>query len=178
MKLHSKRDINHKSSLGSLQVLDIVTIGMLSAMLLAVQVALAALPNIELVTLLIVLYTLIYGRKTVYIIYIFALLEGILYGFGLWWYGYLYVWTILFIIASMFKQLKSVQFWAIITGLFGLLFGALYSIPYFIFGGIGAGISYWIAGIPFDLIHGGSNFIVTFALFRPLHYALNKFKGV
>lgn len=176
MKLRLKLVINKWKQLSSLHTSDIVIIGMLSAMLFTVQVALAAFPNIELVSLFIILYTLVCGRKTVYTIYVFALLEGVLYGFGLWWYGYLYIWTILYLVTCIFKQVKIAQFWAIIAGLFGLLFGALYSIPYFILGGIGAGISYWIAGIPFDLIHGVSNFIVTLVLFRPLYYVLSKFK--
>ena len=35
-------------------------------------------------------------------------------------------------------------------------------------GGLKAGFSFWIAGIPYDLIHGTSNFILCLILVRPL----------
>ncbi len=43
----------------------------------------------ECVTLLFILYTLYFRKRTLYIIYAFALLEGMVYGFGLWWFMYL-----------------------------------------------------------------------------------------
>lgn len=71
---------------------EIVTMGILSAVLLAAQVSLGFLPNIEIVTLLIIVYTLVLRKKVFFVIYVFVLLEGLIYGFGLWWLNYLYVW--------------------------------------------------------------------------------------
>ena len=45
--------------------------------------ALSFLPNVELVTLLIMLYTLYFGRKIIYVIPFFVLIEGIVWGFGI-----------------------------------------------------------------------------------------------
>ena len=69
--------------------------GLLAAILLIGQVGMAFLPNIEPVSTLIILYTLTHKKYTFYIIYVFVLLEGILYGFGIWWISYLYIWSIL-----------------------------------------------------------------------------------
>ena len=69
--------------------------GVLAALLFAGQVALAAIPNVEIVSLLVILYTLALGRKVFLVIYTFVLLEGVFYGFGLWWINYLYVWAAL-----------------------------------------------------------------------------------
>lgn len=157
---------------GSMRIRDIVIIGMMGALLIAVQVALGFLPNVELVSLLIILFTLILGWKTFYIIYIFVITEGFLYGFGLWWINYLYVWTILFIVAVLFQKKRSPFFWAMVAGCYGLGFGALCSIPYMFVGGLPTGVAYWVSGIPFDLIHGIFNFIVTLILFRPLYLLL------
>ena len=66
--------------------------GVLGAVLLVVQVALAPLPNIELVSLLVMLFTLALGRYVAYSLAVFVLLEGLIYGFGLWWFSYLYIW--------------------------------------------------------------------------------------
>ena len=105
-------------------------LGLLTAVLLGSQVALAALPNVELVSLLVILYSLLLGRQVFLILYGFILLEGCLYGFGLWWISYLYVWSILAGIVLVLRQPKApALFWAILSGFFGLSFGALCASP-------------------------------------------------
>ena len=145
----------------------------MSALLIIVQIGLSFLPNIELVSLLIILFTIIYGWKTLYIIYIFVIVEGLIYGFGIWWINYLYVWTILMLIAMLFRNERSPFFWAILSGAFGLCFGALCSIPYFFIGGVSMAVSGIISGIPFDAIHCFSNYIISLVLFYPLYHLLN-----
>jgi len=164
-----------------MRIKDIVIIGMLSALLIAVQVFLAFLPNIELVSLLIILFTLLLHKRTLFIIMTFILLEGFIYGFGLWWMNYLYIWFVLYFITRIFKKEQSPFHWACISGAFGLTFGALCSIPYLFMGwfngsfqtGIHSAIAYWITGIPFDIAHGISNFFIVLFLFKPLYYILN-----
>lgn len=63
-------------------IMEIVSMGMMTAILFAAQVLMGFLPNIEIVSLLIVLYTMVYGKKVFFIIYTFVLLEGLFYGFG------------------------------------------------------------------------------------------------
>lgn len=157
-----------------LSVKELVLIALLSALLFVSQVALAVLPNIEVVSLLVILYTLFFKKKTLYIIYIFALLEGLTYGFGIWWFMYLYVWTILWGITMFFKEEKSPLIWAFISGFFGLFFGTLCSVPYFITGGVSMGLSWIASGLIMDVIHGVGNFLVALLLFRPLHTAFQK----
>ncbi len=162
---------------------DIPLIGMLTAVLLVVQVALGFLPNIELISLLIIIYTLVLKKKTIYIISIFIVAEGLLYGFGLWWINYLYIWFILAFIAYIFRKERSPLIWALISGFYGLSFGALCSIPYFFIGlaggtvqsGLNTALAYWISGIPFDLVHGISNFLIGLILFKPLYTLVNTF---
>lgn len=94
-------------------------LGILTAVLLGSQVALAALPNVEIVSLLVILYSLLLGRQALLIIYGFVLLEGFLYGFGLWWFSYLYVWTLLAGIALSLRRVEApALFWAIVSGFF------------------------------------------------------------
>lgn len=54
---------------------ELVGNAFLAAILVIVQVAFSFLPNIEFVSLLIILYTLVFEKRTVVIIYLFALLE-------------------------------------------------------------------------------------------------------
>jgi energy-coupling factor transport system substrate-specific component len=156
-----------------MRIKDIALIGIMSAILVTVQVALGFLPNLELVSLLIIMYTLVFGKKTLYIIYVFVALEGIIYGIGLWWINYLYIWTILFVIVMLLRKQHSPYFWAIISGFYGLSFGALCAIPNLFLSGIGSAISYWITGIPFDIIHAVGNFVVVLLLFHPLYQVLD-----
>ncbi|NLJ91345.1 MAG: hypothetical protein GX323_10675 [Clostridiales bacterium] len=162
---------------------EIPLIGMLSAILLVVQITIAFLPNIELVSLLIIIYTLVLRKKVFYVLSIFIFLEGLFYGFGLWWFNYLYIWFILALITILLSKETSSLIWALVSGFFGLSFGALCAIPYFfmglssggIEGGINNALAYWISGLPFDLIHGISNFLIALVLFKPLNKLISQF---
>lgn len=147
---------------------DIALIGLLSAILLVSQIALAFLPNIEIVSLLVIAYALVFKKKVFFIIYVFAILEGLFYGFGIWWIMYLYVWTILALLTLCFQNNKSHMFWCLLSALFGLFFGALCSIPYFFIGGWSMGIAFWISGIPFDIVHCIGNFFIVLTLWKPI----------
>lgn len=157
-----------------MKIRDILIIGMMSAILIAVQVMLGFIPNVELVTVLIIAYTLIFGYKTLFIIYVFAILEGFIYGFGIWSISYLYVWTILFFVVTLLKRYHSPLTWAAVSGFYGLSFGALTAITTLVISGPASALAYWIAGIPFDLVHGMSNFITAFILIKPLYRILDK----
>ena len=159
----------------SKKIIQIVTMGLLAAILLIGQVGMAFLPNIEPVSTLIILYTLIHKKHTFYIIYTFVLLEGILYGFGVWWVSYLYIWSILALITLTLQKIDSALLWAVISGAFGLSFGALTAIPYLISGGPGAAFAYWTNGIPYDILHCCGNFVLTLILYKPLLPILKKF---
>lgn len=156
----------------------IVTAGVLSAILLVGQVGMSFLPNIEPVSTLIILYTLTYKKRVFPVIYTFVLLEGVLFGFGIWWISYLYIWSILALVALAFQKLDSAILWAVVSGSFGLLFGALCAIPYLISGGPGAAFAYWAAGIPYDILHCLGNFVLTLVLYRPLLELLGRLQTV
>lgn len=147
---------------------DIALIGMMTATLEAAKLALSWLPNVELVTLLILVYTLYFGRRIFLVIPVFVLVEGFIYGIGVWWIMYLYAWPLLAILTLLFRKVQTVWFWAVLAGAFGLCFGALCSIPYYFISGPLYAFSWWISGIPFDVLHGASNFAVCLLLFRPL----------
>lgn len=154
---------------GKMKLREMTLLALIGAMMLATQVALSALPNIHLVAVFVILAALLFGWKSLLSVYIFVLLEGLIYGFSMWFVNYLYVWSILAVIAILLRKNQSRVFWAAVSGIFGLLFGALCAIPYFFIGGWPAAFSYWVAGIPFDLIHCVSNAVLTFVLLIPLY---------
>ncbi|WP_242964887.1 hypothetical protein [Scatolibacter rhodanostii] len=132
----------------------------------------AFLPNIELVSLLTILFTLVFGRKVFGALGIFVLLQGISYGFGTWWLSYLYIWPLLAVLTYLFRWIKPAWGWALFSGLFGLAFGALCSLIYLFIASPTYAFSYFLSGIKFDLLHCGGNFLLAFLLFKRLKSVL------
>ena len=131
----------------------------------------------EPVTLLVILFTLFWEKRVAYILTAYLLLEGCFYGFGLWWVMYAYLWPLLALLTFLCRRQKSVWFWSLLSGAYGLFFGALCSIPYFLIGGPSMAFTWWVAGIPYDLVHCLSNGILCMVLFRPLNHVLNRLKA-
>ena len=151
-----------------LTVREMCLLAVFGALMFGTQVAMASLPNIHLVAMFIILAAILFSWKAMYSVAIFVMLEGLVYGFGIWWMSYLYIWPILVVVAVPFRANDSALFWAVIAGLHGLCFGALCAIPYLFIGGWEAAVSYWIAGIPFDLMQCAGNFVLTLLLLMPL----------
>lgn len=168
----------------SLKLKDIAHIGVMVATIEAAKLAMSFLPNIELVTFLIILYTLFLGGKIFYALAVFVLIEGLLYGFGIWWIGYLYIWPLLALLTLLFRKQNSVLFWSTVSAVFGLTFGVLLTPPTIIIGiadgglasGLRSGFAWWVAGIPWDILHGISNFILMLVLYTPIRRILETLK--
>ncbi len=142
--------------------------GLLAALLFALQISLIHLPNIELVSLMVMVYTLTLGKRVMNILAAFTILEGIFHGFGIWWVSYLYIWPILAGFTALLKRWGAPDWgYGILSCFFGFSFGLLCSLPY-IAGGPGAVFAWWISGIPFDVIHGISNLVIGLVLFKPV----------
>ena len=67
--------------------------------------------------------------------------------------------------------------WAVISGAFGLLFGAFCAPVDIFIGGFGYAAGKWVSGIPFDLLHCAGNFVIALVLFVPLRKLLEKLYG-
>lgn len=158
----------------NIKIHDLIVMAIMTAIVLVGQVAMGFLPNIEIVTLLFILYTLVLGSKVFVIIYAFVLLEGLVYGFGIWWLNYLYVWTVQAMITLFFRKQTGTLFWCVVSGIYGLTFGTLCSIPYFFINGPAGGLAYIVSGIPFDITHCIGNVVICLALFKPLKYIIER----
>lgn len=147
---------------------------MLGALTFAAKVAMSALPNIEPVSLFVMLFAVIFGIRCLYPIYLYVIMEILFYGIQLWNINYLYVWAILALVAYLLRRQESPWVWAIVSGTFGLFFGLLCTPVYLFTGGIGHAVSWWLSGIPFDIMHCAGNFVVALLLFVPLRKLLEK----
>ena len=163
-----------KRSKARLTAGDITSIGLMVAVIEVCKVALAQIPNVELTSFWIIMFTLYFGKRIFYVIPVFILIEGAMYGFHLWWVMYLYAWPLLAIMVLLLRNMKTAWDWSMLSGAFGILFGLLCAIPYVFAGGIYAGFAWWVRGIPFDLIHGIANFIIMFVLYHPIKRIMNK----
>ncbi len=153
------------------KLLDLCLMALMAVVLLVGKEALAFLPNIEPVTLFIILFTLVFGRRVIGALAVFLLLQGVLYGFGLWWFMYLYIWPLLSLLTWLFRRMRRPWQWALLAGLFGRSFGTLCSLVY-LPQGVPWMISWIVSGFPFDLTHGAGNFVLTLLLYAPLRRAL------
>ncbi|MGN0364801.1 MAG: hypothetical protein ACI4E5_02530 [Suilimivivens sp.] len=161
-----------------MSIYKLTRIALLSAILYVSKVALEFLPNVELVSLLVILYTLVFGKETFLTVTVFNLFELIQWGFGTWWFSYLYVWPLLCLITLILKKLLKEEFlvWAIVSGCFGLIFGSLFAIVYIPIN-LSYALTYWISGLPWDVWHGVCNFILMLVLGKPLYLLLIRMKG-
>ncbi|WP_295617720.1 hypothetical protein [uncultured Intestinimonas sp.] len=150
----------------------LVALSLLAAVMVGLQVALAALPNIEAVSLLVMVYTVVLGSGVAYILAVFVVLEMLLWGVHTWVLSYLYVWAVLAALAWLLRRMESRLGWALLSGAYGLSFGALCALVYLPVGGWRMFAATWVAGIPFDLLHCGGNFVMALLLFRPCRRVL------
>lgn len=155
----------------------IAVTGLLAALLTVSKFAMDGLPNIELVSLLIIIYTLEFHKIVIPTVYTYAVLYGLLNGMGIWWVPQLYVWLILIGLTWLMRENQSRLVWAVLSGLFGLSYGALYAVFYAAVNGPAAGVAWWITGIPFDLLHGGGNFLVAMLLLPTLRKGIQRAKA-
>ena len=142
----------------------------------ALKMALSSLPNINLNALILILVTVFFGWKALYTVCVYVLLEGLMFGFGVWWVSYLIVWPLLVVLAMAVRKTASPLLWAVFAGLFGLAFGPMMYVIFFtVTGGWEGFLPMWIAGIPYDLVHAVSNFLTVMILFRPLSKVFSRF---
>lgn len=147
---------------------------MLGALTFGAKVAMSALPNIEPVSLFVMVFAAVLGLKALYPVYVYVALEILLYGLGTWNIMYLYVWAILAVAAYFLRGMKNPLGWALLSGVFGLCFGALCAPVDFLLGDLGYVIAKWVSGIPFDIAHCAGNFVMALLLFAPLRKLLER----
>lgn len=170
-----------KKKSAKLNIREIVIFGMLGAIMFATKFLMEALPNIHLVGMFIMAFTLVYRAKALWPIYVYVFLDGLFSGFAVWWLPYLYIWLVLWGITMLLPKnmprFVAPIVYSAVCGLHGLLFGILYAPFQAICYGmtLESTIAWIIAGFPFDLIHGISNAVIGM-LIIPLTMLIRKFE--
>lgn len=157
-----------------LTIREMAVFSMLGALMYASKVIMEFAPNIHLLGVFTIAFTVVYRWKALYPIYIYVLLNGMFSGFATWWIPYLYLWTVLWGVTMLLpkKMPRPVQVvvYAVINALHGFGFGVLYApAQALLFGLSFKGMIAWIvAGFPFDMVHGISNFVAGLLLIVPI----------
>lgn len=143
-----------------------------------------ALPNIHLLGMLTITYTIVFRKKALIPIYVYVLLNGLFAGFSAWWVPYLYIWTLLWGITmilpqNMPKAIACVVY-PIICALHGLFFGVLYApVQAIIYGfNFEQTLAWIVAGFTFDIIHMVGNFAVGLLIFPASQALLRLVKDI
>ena len=128
------------------------------------KIIMELIPNVHLLGVFVIAITVVYRKKALYPIYVFVLLTGIYAGFATWWVPYLYLWTILWGVTmllprNMPQKIKPLVY-MLVCAAHGFLYGTLYAPAQAFFFGLNleGTIAWIIAGLPWDFVHGVSNF--------------------
>ena len=165
-----------------LTVRETAVFGMLGAVMYASKILMEVAPNIHLLGVFTIAFTVVYRKKALYPIYVYVLLNGALSGFGTWWIPYLYIWTILWGVVMLLpkKMPKKVKplIYMVVCALHGFLYGVLYAPAQALLFGLSmkGTIAWIISGLPFDFIHGVSNFFCGM-LIMPIVSILKRLEG-
>ena len=144
---------------------EIAIFAMLGAIMFCSKIITEALPNIHLLGMFTMAYTLAFRKKALVPIYVYVMLQGLFAGFATWWLPYLYIWTILWAVTMLLPQKmpKTAKYivYPVVCCLHGLAFGILYAPAQALLFGLNfeQTIAWVVAGFPWDITHGISNLI-------------------
>lgn len=152
---------------------DVALVGVMVAVIEACKLAMMHLPNIELTTFWIIMFTLYFKKRVFFVIPVFIAIEAAIFPPGVWLIMYLYAWPLLALVTLALSKKMDAVTAAAVSCVFGLLFGLMCAIPYLFMGtdvksGISTALAWWVAGIPWDLTHGISNLVIMLVLYRPV----------
>ena len=147
------------------RLFELAVFPMLAVIMFCSKLLMEALPNIHIVGMLVVLYTVVFRAKALIPIYIYVLLTGIYAGFDVWWVPYLYIWTVLWAMTMCLPKnmprAAAIVVYSVVCGLHGFLYGVLYAPAQAFFFGFNfeQTVAWIISGFPFDVLHGVGNVI-------------------
>lgn len=148
-----------------LTIRETAIFSMLGALMYCSKILMEVAPNVHLLGVFTVAFTMVYGKKALYPIYIFILITGLMNGFATWWLPYLYLWAALWGLTMLVPR-RAPEKWrpvlcVLVCGAHGYLYGTLYApAQALLFGLDFEGMVTWIiAGLPWDFIHGTSNLL-------------------
>ena len=155
--------------------------GMLCAVAIVGRIALTALPNVQPVTVILILMAAYIGTwDAVISSVVIALVTNLYMGMGIWSIYQIIAWGVIALVSGLLFRKNHNQFlmlcWAILCGFF---FGAVISImscrTVYAGANVGTYLAYWLSGLLFDGYHALGNALFIWFL-QPLFDRLLKSK--
>ena len=137
---------------------------MLGALMYASKMIMEGAPNVHLLGVFTIAFTVVYRKKALYPIYTYVLLNGIFCGFATWWIPYLYLWAVLWgatmLLPKRIPEKIRPLVYMLLCAAHGFLFGTLYAPAQALLYGLSFQkmVAWIISGLPWDFVHGVSNF--------------------
>lgn len=159
--------------------MELVLFAMLGMIMFVSKLVMEFLPNLHLLGMLTMIYTLTFRTKALVPIYVYVFVNGLYAGFATWWVPYLYVWTVLWGITMLLPRRMPrwlcCVVYPLVCGLHGLAFGILYAPAQALLFGLNwkMTIAWIVAGLPFDAIHAVGN-VLAGLLIVPMAELLKK----
>jgi hypothetical protein len=179
MSLSTQNNSGTPRQNGASKIKEMCVFAMLAAIMFASKLIMEALPNVHLLGMLTMAYTVAFRKKALIPLYLYIIINGIYAGFAAWWIPYLYVWTVLWgltmLIPKNISKKAACIVYPALCCIHGLAFGIIYAPGQALMYGFNLQQTIaWIGtGLYFDLIHGVSN-IFTGLLVLPLSELLKR----
>ena len=110
---------------------EITDFAMLGAVMYASKMIMEVIPNVHLLGVFTIAFTVVYRKKALYPIYTYVILNGIFSGFATWWVPYLYLWTILWGAVMLLPKEMPAKLCPVVymgvCAMHGFLFGVFYA---------------------------------------------------
>ena len=142
---------------------NLILFAMFGAIMFTSKLLMEGLPNIHLVGMLTMAYTVVYRTKALAPIYVYVALTGLYLGFTAWWAHNIYIWAVLWGVTMLLprKMPKKVAcfVYPAVCSLHGLFFGVLSAPVQALFFGLDFEQALvWIGtGVAFDITHAVGN---------------------
>ncbi len=161
-------------------------IGLMAAVIECAKLVLMALPNIEVVTLCIAMFSFVFGWQGVVATIIFVIIEPLLWGFGTWVISYFIYWPLVAIVFLLLGRIRfkrvgiKILFATVLAVTLTAFFGVLTS---FVDVGLFSGsydrlferfAIYYARGVVFYVLQIATNTVVFPILFHPLTSRLER----
>ncbi len=178
MSLYIQKHNNKKGT--SLSIAEMSVFAMLASLMFLSKLLMEWAPNIHLLGTLTMVYTIAFRKKALIPIYLYVFLNGLYAGFNLWWFPYLYLWTLLWAVTMLLPKrmplwLKAIVY-PLVCSLHGLCYGTLYAPAQALMFGLNfeSTIAWIVAGLPWDFIHAAGNLVLGALLILPLSELLTR----
>lgn len=170
---------NHVAEVPITATKSIVLVAMLTALSVAGRVLFTFIPNVTPVTAIVMITTILMGVRYGLVNAVLSIvLSNMVMGMGIWTIPQIVSLVVVVVVTAVAIKpwFKSMPHWlvSLYAGMAGLLYGFVISLVQAPIFGYENFVSYYLAGLPFDLMHAGGNVAFYFVLAPILYPLLDK----